>query len=178
MKKDKDLIKQIKAGSADSLEELTNRYYDKIFTYSYRVLGSYHDASDVTQDVFVSMMKALPNYRERNKFSSWLFTIAHNKCMNCIAVRKNHQEIDETIEVLSSGDFTDNYADKEYVKNILGVLPENQKETLILKYYHGFTSKEIGEITNANTSTVKSRLYQGINKLRELIKDGEKFEKK
>lgn len=178
MKNDKELIKQIKSGSAVALEELVNKYYDEIFAYGYRTLGSYDDASDVTQDVFMAMMKAMPNYQERGKFKSWLFTIAHNLCMNCLSMRRYHQDIDDLKDLSTKEDFTHSYIKKEYVKAILDTLPLNQRVALILKYYHDLTAKEIGKITKANISTVKSRLYQGMQKLKVLVRDGENNEKK
>lgn len=171
-KDDKELIKQIKSGSSTALEELVNKYYDQIFAYSYRILGSYHDASDVVQDVFISMMKAIPDYQEKNKFKSWLFTIAHNKCMNSIAVRKNHSDINLIENIHSNEDFTERYVEKNFAKDILETLPEIQKSALILKYYHDLTAREIAQITDVNIATVKSRLYQGLEKLRKIVKGG------
>lgn len=165
------LVKQIKSGSTEALEELINKYYNDIFSYSYRILGSYHEAEDVTHEVFMSMMKAITSYKEESKFKAWIFTIAHNKCMNIIAMRKKYSDISDIMEVADNEDFTVRESEREYVKAILNTLPENQRYTLILKYYYNLTAKEIGKITNSKISTVKSRLFQGIQKLKNLLRE-------
>ena len=178
MKEDKQLIKKVKQGSEAALEQLVSKYYEQVFHYSYRLLGSHEDASDATQDIFISMMKALPNYQERRKFKSWLFTIAHNRCMNgYYTMTKNRSEMTVQQDLRVEDDFTGQYAEQKFVKELLNSLPEIQKSALLLKYYHGLTANEIAHITGVNTSTVKSRLYQGLQKLQKIVKDGEYNEK-
>ncbi|MEH6943138.1 RNA polymerase sigma factor [Bacillus sp. JJ722] len=172
MKDDFALIKEIKKGSTSAMEDLINRYYKEIFHYTFRVLGSYEDARDVTQDVFIAMMKALPDYREQGRFKSWLFTIAHNKCMNSFKrYGKEVLEGDCNQENLIEQDFTTKIVEKNVAKELLNRLPEMQKSTLILRYYHELTAKEIAQVTDVTTSTVKSRLYQGLQKLQKYIKE-------
>lgn len=179
MKDDDELIKDIKLGSKAAMEELVDKYYKQIFHYTYRILGSYEDACDTTQEVFIAMMKALPKYQEQGKFISWLFTIAHNRCMNNYNKLKKHKsELIEEQETSSTEDFSNQYENTELANELLETLPKIQKSTLILKYYHGLTSKEIAKITGVTVFTVKSRLYQGLQKLRKTLKEREKSEKK
>lgn len=172
MKDDFTLIKEIKNGSASALEDLVDRYYKEIFHYTFRVLGSYEDARDITQDIFIAMMKALPSYREQGKFKSWLFTIAHNKCLNHF--KRYGKEIldgDCYQEHISELDFTTKVVEGDLAKELLNQLPEMQKSTLILKYFHDLTAREIAQITGVTVSTVKSRLFQGLQKLQKYLKE-------
>ncbi|MBK3497059.1 RNA polymerase sigma factor [Viridibacillus sp. YIM B01967] len=179
MKDDYELIKEIKLGSKVAMEELVDKYYKQIFHYTYRILGSYEDAYDATQEVFIAMMKALPTYQEHGKFISWLYTIAHNRCMNNYNKLKKHKsELIEEQEMSATEDHSNQYANSVFAKELLDTLPKIQKSTLILKYYHDLTSKEIAKITGVTIFTVKSRLYQGLQKLRKTIKEREKNERK
>jgi len=174
VKEDKQLIKEVKQGSEAALEQLVSKYYEQIFHYSYRLLGSYEEASDATQDIFISMMKALSTYQERRKFKSWLFTIAYNRCMNSFrGLKRSHSELTVQQDDQGDGDFSERYVERKFVEDLLDTLPDIQKNALLLKYYHGLTAKEIAHITGVNTTTVKSRLYQGLQKLQKIVKDGE-----
>ncbi|MEK3934646.1 RNA polymerase sigma factor [Sporosarcina sp. FSL W7-1349] len=174
MKEDKQLIKKVKQGSEAALEQLVSKYYEQIFHYSFRLLGSYEEASDATQDIFISMMKALSTYQERRKFKSWLFTIAYNRCMNSFReLKRSHLEMTVQQDDQGDGDFAERYVERKFVEDLVNTLPDIQKNALLLKYYHGLTAKEIAHITGVTTTTVKSRLYQGLQKLQKIVKDGE-----
>jgi RNA polymerase sigma-70 factor (ECF subfamily) len=77
---DEQLIMEINGGSQAALEVLTKRYYKHVYAYLYRKIGSTHTVYDLTQDVFVKMMRGLPTYTRKVSFHSWLYTIAVNCC--------------------------------------------------------------------------------------------------
>ena len=79
---DFDLVRGIKSGDKSALDLLIHRWYPRIYGYVFKLIGHEQDSYDVTQDIFIAMMQNIKNYYPWKKFDSWLFTIAHNKCMD------------------------------------------------------------------------------------------------
>ncbi len=82
MLSDEELIEEILRGSQAAMEVLVKRHYKSVFAYVYRKTGDYHTAFDLTQEVFIKMLKALHHYNGVGKFTNWLFKIAHNSCLD------------------------------------------------------------------------------------------------
>lgn len=174
---DSELIKEITAGSHAAMEVLVARHYQTVYAYVYRQTGNYHLSCDVTQEVFIRMLKGLGAYRENGKFISWLFKIAVNCCRD--HCRRNAKQAIK-LKMLSADlpDDQDNVYDifcrkteRERVKAALDSLPSPQREVVILKFYHGLKIKEIAELTQALQPTVKSRLREGLAKLKRMLFD-------
>lgn len=184
MPTNEELIEEIKNGSQAAMEVLVKKHYKNIFAYVYRKLGDYHLAYDLTQEVFIKMMKSIGTYKAKGKFEHWLLTIAVNHCRDYFRSstykhRSKEQEIFHQIKDGSENvwDLLSKKIDSEKVKEALQTLPEYQKETIILRFYHDLKIKEIAQITKSKEATVKSRLRQGISKLKELLQGGNKYEK-
>lgn len=168
------LVKAIQHGDEGAMEELVHRYYDQIFYYIYRLGSSYEEAKDVTQEVFIAMMKAMPTYKEQGNFKAWLYKIAHNRSMNHF--RQNKHSVSFSVEhenLKLEPDISEQFANQSLVRELLDSLPEKQSNTLILKYYHGFTANEIAKIMGIPVPTVKSRIFQGLQKLKKRMKEGD-----
>ena len=73
---DDELVEEILNGSKAAMDVLVRRHYKNIFSYVYRKTGNYHLAYDLTQEIFIKMMKSIKNYKQQGKFSSWLLKIA------------------------------------------------------------------------------------------------------
>ena len=80
MPTDDELVEEILNGSKAAMDVLVRRHYKNIFSYVYRKTGNYHLAYDLTQEIFIKMMKSIKNYKQQGKFSSWLLKIAVNHC--------------------------------------------------------------------------------------------------
>lgn len=176
MPTDEELLDEIKDGSQAAMEVLVKKHYKYIFAYIYRKVGDYHLAYDLTQEVFVKMMKALDRYQTKNTFKHWLLKIAVNHCRDYFRSRSFKQKEKEGELVPKLVDQKSNVWDliskkvnSEQVKSALEQLPEYQKETIILRYYHDLKIKEISEITDSKEATVKSRLQQGQAKLKKIL---------
>lgn len=175
---DQELIYEIKNGSQAAMEVLVKRHYKNIFSYIYRKVGDYHLAYDLTQETFIKMMKAIENYKPHGKFSNWLLTIAVNQCRDYFRssqfkLKNNEDEYQDWIKD-DKGNITRLLSQKVESKRVrlaLQQLPEFQRETIILRYYHDLKIKEIAKLTHTNESTVKSRLRQGIQKLTILFRE-------
>lgn len=176
--KDYLLIRKIKAGDLEAWETLVNQYYDVIYSYCYRrCYGKKQLAEDLTQDIFLKLIKNIENYQFTGKFFNYLFTIAVNTCNSYYQKKKlDTTELYENI-ALEDADTTASVIDKEEaheVQKALDQLPDIQREALILKYYYNMKVKEIAKITNASVPTAQSRINQGLKKLSKML-DREEF---
>jgi len=173
---DEKLVGEIKNGNEAAMEILVNRHYNTVFTYICRRIGDYHKAYDLTQDVFVRMLGGLGNVKlQEGKFANWLLKIAVNICRDyyrssTFRQMSNSCEFDEDagldINVIS---LLERKEDIQSIKHALSLLSEEQGEAVILKYFHDRKYAEIAVITDSNESTVKSRVRQGLLKLKEIL---------
>ncbi|KLI02603.1 RNA polymerase sigma factor [Sporolactobacillus inulinus CASD] len=177
---DESLIEEILSGSEAAMEVLARRYYPIIFAFVYRKVGNRELAYDLTQDIFIKMMKKIKSYSKKGLFKSWLFTIAVNHCRDywksSAHLRKNQQT--EISEQLQSRDadtpfIFEQKEKRNQVKAYIDTLPEMQREVILLKYFHDLKIREIAEVTASNEATVKSRLRQPLAKLRKIFQRGE-----
>lgn len=185
MSSDNELVEEIKNGNHSAMEVLINRHYKPVFAYVYRKIGDYHLAYDLTQEIFIKVVKSIHTFKPEGTFQNWLLTIAVNHCRDYFRNRsfqdsKQVQHFKYPIEDDKSSvwDLFNRKSEHKRVTEALQSLPDFQREAIILKFYHGLKIKEIAAITNSNESTVKSRLKQGIEKLRLKLKGGNQYEKK
>lgn len=175
MSSDDELVRQILSGIEAAMEVLVRRHYSEVFAYTYRRIGDYQDALDLTQEIFLRMIHSLPAYRNIENFRGWLFTIAVNCCRDYFRQKRPREVSADEAELLP--DIRDLYKHSELqneVRDALDSLPPVQKEVVILRFYHGYKMREIAQITSSNEATVKSRLHQALIKLETLLKEREK----
>ncbi len=180
MQTDDELVKEILAGSKSAAEVLINRHYQAIFAYIYRKIGGDKElAKDLTQEIFIKVMKSIKTYNERGKFKHWLLTIAVNYCRDYYRSSQfkhsNTDELDTDItdpqgNVLS---LLERNMKRKQVRDAIEELPDYQKEVILLKFFHELKIREIAEMTNSKEATVKSRLKQGLMKLRTYFEGSE-----
>lgn len=181
---DDELVEEILNGSKAAMDVLVRRHYKNIFSYVYRKTGNYHLAYDLTQEIFIKMMKSIKNYKQQGKFSSWLLKIAVNHCRDYYKssdFRKEGQrtELPEDLAQDNSNvwDIFQLKQQRKEVRESINALPEYQRETIILRFYHDLKIKEIALITGSKEPTVKSRLRQGLEKLKNMLNGGEQCER-
>lgn len=174
---DELLLCEILKGNESAMEVLVRRHYDLIHSFIYRNTGDYNISYDLTQEVFIKMMKNLSKYNiEDKKFRSWLLKIASNSTKDYFKSktykqRYESQDIQE-YDIPDKNNVVDLLDKKEEVKKIkeaVNELPNLQREAIILKYYNDLKIKEISSITGENENTIKSRLFNGIKTLKKLL---------
>lgn len=178
---DEELIEEIKNGSQAAMEVLVKKHYRSIFAYVYRKLGDYHLAYDVTQEIFIKMIKSIHNFKHKGQFKNWLLTITVNHCRDYFRSAKFKQkstelELDDSIKDERGNvlDLLSKKIESEQMKEVIQQLPEFQREVIILRFYHDLKIKDIAYITNNKEATVRSRLKQGMQKLKNSFKGGNK----
>lgn len=157
---DFELVREIKAGDQIAFDIFIRRWYPRIFRYVLKMIAHEQDAYDVTQDVFLAVLRSIASYRPWKKIDSWLFTIAHHKCIDYFRIRADSVSLDALdLDLPSlSAPLDEIAANTVTIEVALLKLPLAQREAVLLHYYHQFSVREIARMTNAPIPTVKSRL--------------------
>lgn len=181
------LVAAAQRGDVESFNALVRLYEGRVYNLSYRMLGDSESAADASQETFLSAYRNLRSFRG-GSFRSWLMRIATNACYDALRIRKRRPTVslsgdeddDEDSTPLQIPDETSGPDDlvlrRELAAAIqtgLGLLPEDQRLTVVLSDIQGMAYEEIAQITGANLGTVKSRLSRGRARLREVLRAGE-----
>lgn len=173
--KDKDIIYEIQHGNKELLEILIQKYYDDIYRFCYYKTGNASISYDLVQNVFFKLIKYIGTYKDKGKFKSYLITIAINVCNSYFEENgKYFEELDTTTMYCEDTDKAlDGIEKKDSIQKALDILPEKQKEVIILKYYENFKIREIASILDEKIPTIKSRLKQGLEKMHQQLRKEE-----
>jgi RNA polymerase sigma-70 factor (ECF subfamily) len=171
---DEELVAAFQGGDVAAFDTLVHRWERKIQGAIYRLLRSDDEARDVCQEAFLKAFRGLGGFRGEARFSSWLYQIALNLCRDRMRRRKTRGWV--SLDELGENGPTDRGAGmlelvetrdlSRRVAVAIAALPEEQREVIIFKEYEGRTFPEIAEILDVPVSTVKTRLYRGLDQLR------------
>jgi RNA polymerase sigma-70 factor, ECF subfamily len=168
-------VEQARAGDADAWDALFKRYQLPLYVYVFELLHNEQAALDAVQETFISAAKHIGGLRDDAKFGSWLFGIAHQKCIQRWRKQSREEMLrDESAE--APPDF-DDAPDELLVRreqeaefmDLLNQLPLPQRSVLLLHFVEDFSLEEIAGITSAQLGTVKSRLFYAKRALRKLL---------
>ena len=171
MKNETELIQRILDGQIDCFRDLVERYERPLFCMIQNLVVDSHECEDLAQDTFLAAFNHLGSYdSRRSSFSTWLLTIARNKCLNLLKKRK--PLIVDTIPeaALSREADVDQEETFQYFQDALARLPFEQKSAFVLSEIQGLTYEEISTIEQIKVGTVKSRISRAKAKLRCLVK--------
>ena len=173
---DLELLAKISEQDRQALAALYDRYGRRVFALAVRMLNDPVGAEEVTQDVFMSVWRRGASYTsKKGKFSTWLFSIAHNRTIDELRKRRRDRsrenaDIDDHLNVQSSDISPADaaVAQSEYAKirAAMEKLPEEQKNVIELSYFNGLTQTEISTKTGQPLGTVKTRMRLALKKLR------------
>ena len=168
---DFQIVEQIQAGQDLAFDELMVRYKRPVVNFCYRMLADAGDADDVAQEVFVSVYQRIGGYRPRGKFSTWLFALAHNACIDRLRYRKRHPTVplDAAPEPgMVSREIATNEIG-EHIAAAIAALPDDQRTAIVLAEYHGLSYAEIAGVMRCSEKSVESRLYRAKQTLRQRL---------
>jgi len=170
---DETLVKQALNGKKSAWVALVKRYEKNLYNYTLRMVSNPADAMDLMQDVFVAVFRSLPTFRGDSPFKGWMFKIAHYRCIEFYRRKKPTQSLDDVPEQVD--DSNDECPEYQAVSGqqvtalhkALKTLPVNQKLVVELKFFQHCTFDDIAKQLGISVNTVKSRLYSGLDKLKD-----------
>lgn len=170
IKRDEKLVEQALKGNKKAWFTLISRYEGAMYQYGIRMTGNSHDAADLMQEIFVSVFRSLARFTGEGSFKSWLYRIAHCRCIELYRKRKPHDDIDDMQTPLSDAPCPEMQLSSDRESRALMAamqqLPLSQKAVVELKFFGHFTFEEIAEQMDISTNTAKSRLYAALAKLK------------
>ncbi|MEW6104226.1 MAG: sigma-70 family RNA polymerase sigma factor [bacterium] len=163
------LIQKIVDRDEDAFEQLVKEYRHSVLNTIYRYIGDSAEAQDIAQEVFIKVWQHAKNFRGESRFSTWLYRIVVNQCLNYRAKKRESLPIlENTISSNSDVSFEDE-EEKVAIKKAVNELPERQRIALILSKFEGKSYKEIAQIMKVSLSSVESLIFRARENLREKL---------
>lgn len=180
---DQELIKAYVAGDDKGIHVLLNRYKSKIYTsISIQVKDDYL-AEDIFQETFIKVINTLQagRYNDEGKFLPWVMRIAHNMVIDHFRREKRGPSVvnNEGFDIFEVLQFTDDNVEAQMVKKqrnvdlikIIQLLPDDQKEVLIMRHFCEMSFKDIADVTEVSINTALGRMRYALQNLRKMIED-------
>jgi RNA polymerase sigma-70 factor (ECF subfamily) len=173
---DEALLALVSRSDEDALAELYDRYGRVAYALAFRVLRDAAHAEDAVQEAFLAVWRSADRFlAERAKPSTWILTLVHRRAVDL--VRREERRRAEPLDVApdpagrEAGDELDLRNRRKIVQEALRQLPDDQREAIELAYYGGFTQSELAERLGVPLGTIKSRMFTGLRRLRDLLAD-------
>ena len=173
---DEALVALVARGDDVVLGELYDRFGAPAYALARRIIRDDELAKDAVQDAFLAIWRSAARYRpERGKASTWVLTLVHRRAVDVVR-RESHRRTESLLDAPEpSGAPTQELVwlrlERERVQDALRQLPDAQREALELAYYGGFTQSQLADRLGQPLGTIKSRMFAGLARLRELLDD-------
>lgn len=152
----------------EAYTKLYLKYRERVYAYCLRVLCDEAEAQDLFQEVFYRVYTRSNQFEEQRSLGGWIFTIAHNLCLNKIRDRKPNAAIEDvTLSVSPVDDLGENW--RARIEWALEQIPAEHREAFVLREYEGLSYNEITDILHTTLPAVKSRIYRAKERLRTLL---------
>jgi RNA polymerase sigma factor (sigma-70 family) len=183
--RDFELIRDAKAGSVKAYDELINKYRAAVYNLVFRMVRNQHEAEDLMQEAFIKVYNSLNSFNEEYAFSTWLFKIATNNCIDYFRKRKLQTlSLDKPIKYKDS-EMQHEYADPELdaektliakersklIQEAINALPKKYYVAIDLRHREEKSYEEIAEILKLPLGTVKARIFRAREMLNKTLKD-------
>lgn len=177
------LVKLALKGDQTAFAELVELYQEKLYHMAYRMLNNRQEAEDVVQETFLRVYNNLERYNDTMKFSTWIYRIATNLCIDRLRKRKPVYSLDaesneyEGLDGYSMIPSDDRTPESELllsetqriIHQAIDTLPPKYKTVMILRYIHELSLQEVGDILNMPVTTIKTRVHRGREFLRKKL---------
>ena len=181
-----EIIRSVLRGNVNDFEKLVTAYEKNVYSLALRMVGDPEDAADMTQETFIKAYRSLSSFRGDSKFSSWLYRIASNVCLDFLRSRSRHPQVslnssdEDDRTTFELPDMSRNPEEQlmkklsmEAVRRGLEQLPEQQRQILVLRELGGLSYAELARILGLEEGTVKSRIFRARKRLCALLlRDG------
>jgi RNA polymerase sigma-70 factor (ECF subfamily) len=178
---DEEVMQLVGEGNPRAFELLYDRHGGAAFSLAYRMVGNRVTAEDITQEAFLSIWRSRLRYDpSRGSVRSWVLGIVHNRGIDALRRGAVHERRREAIEGIEERHEAPERTDVEAarreearsVRTALDALPEDQRRTIELAYFGGFSHSQIAELLDEPIGTVKGRMRLGLDKLRRQLAEG------
>ncbi|AJD89517.1 RNA polymerase sigma factor SigW [Jeotgalibacillus malaysiensis] len=180
----KKRIQQVRKGDQDAFGEIVELFKDRVYHVCFRMLGNRHEAEDIAQEAFIRAYTNIHTFDIDRKFSTWLFRIATNLCIDRIRKKKPDYYLDAEVsgtdgltmysQVETDGPLPEEEVEsmelQESIQKEISRLPDKYRSVIVLKYIEELSLKEISEILELPIGTVKTRIHRGREALRKQLR--------
>ena len=171
---DRTLVAACLEGRRDAFDAIVERHQRQVYQLCYRFAGNHEDASDLAQDVFIRAYRGLHSFKGQAAFSTWLYRIGVNVCLNRMGSRAQKWT---TLEIADQPDLRIERADARLlrgeraaaVRAAIARLPKKQRAALILRVYHDLPHDEIARIVGTSVGAVKANFFHALANLKKLL---------
>ncbi|MEN8145414.1 MAG: sigma-70 family RNA polymerase sigma factor [Gemmatimonadota bacterium] len=174
---DELLVLRCQGGDERALEMLVQRWNGRILAYSARLTGSSQAAPDVTQEVWMAVVRGIRRLGDPARFRGWLFRIAAHKCADWVRAQQRGRRVLEAaaverVAVPAPGSREDSDPRLTLLRDALQKLPDNRRTILAMFYLEEMSVKQISSVLSVPAGTVKSRLFHARTALKEKLEEG------
>lgn len=169
-REDEQEVEAFRNGDEAAFDRLVLKYQRRIYRLCLRCTGSHADADDLAQEVFLHAYRGLDRFRSEARFSTWLYRIAWNACVNWTSSKEAAEALREDLVDHAPSPF-DRLSREQAAKRVrqaVARLPERQRAVLLLRVYEGLSHREIADVLGRPVGTVKANLFHALTKLRKL----------
>ncbi len=175
------LLDMAKTGSLPAFEELISLYEKKVFNYCYRMTNCREDAEDLTQEVFLKVYRSLPSFKGNSQFSTWLYRIAHNICIDkfrkqkavVVPLVKGEEDEEREIQLKAEGpspeDILLSKEQQSVIQKGIESLKPDYRSVIVLRDIQHYSYEEIADILKLPLGTVKSHISRARAALRQAL---------
>ncbi len=145
-----------------AFEQLVGAYKDMVYTLCYRMTGNASDAEDLLQEVLTKLFLGIPGFEGRSAFSSWVYRIAYNHCLNFLASRRQERHSTDPLPELDilADRRSETSRGTEQTQRVLDSLPAEERSLLVMRYIIDLDVKEISAVLGIGLSATKMRLLR------------------
>lgn len=182
--KDDELISLYINGNNNAFDVLLGKYQQKLFSYIFFIIKDKEISDDIFQETFMKAIVTIKNgrYNADGRFYNWITRIAHNLIIDQFRNEKNDNTVscdNEDYNILNNQELCDGNIENDIInlqirndiRKLVNNLPDNQKEIVIMRFYHDMSFKEIAEVTGTSINTALGRMRYAIMNLRKMVND-------
>ncbi len=188
---EQELVQAARSGDQSAFAQLVRDHQAMVYSLAYRMTGNSEDAADAAQDAFLNAWRALPGFQGHSSFSTWLYRLTSNACIDLLRRERRHSALSMTLDAPDGEDRQAEVADERWspegeldrrethraIQMGLASLSPEHRQVLVLRELEGLSYRDIAQALDLEEGTVKSRIARARLALREfLVKSGNFFE--
>jgi RNA polymerase sigma-70 factor (ECF subfamily) len=173
---DAELVSACRRGDRRAQYQLYSRHKDWVYNVAFRMANNRQEAEDITQKVFIRVFSKIDSFRGDSLFSSWLYRLTANICINHFRSEKSRKEKvsnelskdeNQSTEVFKSGE--EKFSLRPFLEKAISSLPEGYRLVFVLHHIEGYGHQEIGKMLNITEGTSKSQLHKARKELKRML---------